>query len=155
MLSTGRCDHEIEDEGLYSKDIQSTKAMAGEPLHDPSQLLDRTMGAGLLGEVIRATPHNGPGTTLPSGIGAAARVVTCEARVSPVGRECPRGSPGNWFKYTSHFLFGNKSSLLFGMPDQILDVKLFQRNIFAWACPVQDLHCLYIGKNNCILEVLI
>lgn len=43
MLSTGQCDHQIEDEGLYGKDIQSTGAMAGEPLRDPSQLLDRTM----------------------------------------------------------------------------------------------------------------
>lgn len=67
MLSTGQCDHQIKDEGLYGKDIQSTRAMAGEPLHDRSQLLDRTMVAGLLGEVIGPATHNGPGTTLHQG----------------------------------------------------------------------------------------
>lgn len=95
MLSTGQYDRQIKDEGLYGKGIQSTRAMAGEPLHDPSQLLERTMVAGLLGEVIGLAPHNGPGTTLPSGISAAAWVVTSEARVSPMGKECPRGSSGN------------------------------------------------------------
>lgn len=104
--------------------------MAGEPLHDHSQLLDRTMVAGLLGEVIGPAPHNGPGTTLPSGISAAAWVVTSEARVSPVGKECPMAVQ-QLIKTYFTFLFGNKSSLLLGMPDQILDVKLFQENVFA------------------------
>lgn len=101
MLSTGQCDHQMEDEGLYGKDIQSTRAMAGEPLHDCSQLLDRTMVAGLLEEVIGPATHNGPGTTLPSGISTAARLSLQRLEYHQWARSAPGAVQAT--DHTSHF----------------------------------------------------